>query len=690
MSEEDNFSYELSSDDGHSVPLLSDPPKIIELGTSSSICGKFRIICQQCKFFVARKMKCKSIKSNLIKLLLGSMFFFLFFTHKNNVKSYYYTSTALKTVRNKKDLLKIDITNQLRYKDLSRTPITPDILHYNFTAVNVTGFVSNLQLEKTANSEVNSNGIIPEASYHQEYDSLVSCNDLQYNNIMELSRWNILLPDDLVALRRELTNDKTKLSKELEDDNEKMMSETEIIGKNWLRFGGAAVWLESELCFVVYTRVIYSPEGFKGAAKLSLVRAQAFDKDWNEIKGKRIPFSDVPIPKEVTKELSNLEKNLDYSTCDNLKISDREYYNDCIVQITKKKLKFQQRYDELLSRYYLTYPSVINIPLDLNGYFNGPEDPHVILRKNDKYEEPIIIFNMQDNDEDKRRIYAFHPHRKIDALVKFSIEGRKLRDKEKNWAPFFPYHDENKDSVFSRGFIYFIYTYAPLEIVKCSLNDGICEMVFEAATIEASGENAYDDMRGGTQFVKLPADIPQVEGKQMWLGFPKSHSSGCGCGSTYYRPMLSLLIETHGAYHLELMVPTMDFERDVLSWDLKGTYCEGVSIMSPNSIAYWEVVDQDVENEKFEDYLGFTFSESDATSKVVVLRNVLNYILEIYKEKRIRDQFEISKESDSIIRNTLKCVKDKQWDDCTKYGVTQQKKLIVVKISLFMFRYCNH
>ncbi|CCF59044.1 hypothetical protein KAFR_0G00110 [Kazachstania africana CBS 2517] len=341
--------------------------------------------------------------------------------------------------------------------------------------------------------------------------------------------------------------------------------------------------------------------------------------------------------------------------------------------MNKKKLKFQKRYDELLSRYYLTYPSIINVPFELGGFLKGPEDPHVILKKKKKYEEPIIIFNMHASEDGKRRIYAFHPHRKIDPLVKFSIEDRKVRHKEKNWAPFFSYHDESENSVFSRGFIHFIYTYAPLEILKCSLNDRICEMVFEASTIEASDKNKYGDMRGGTQFVKLPTDIPQVNGKQMWLGFPKSHSSGCGCGRHYYRPMLSLLVETHGAYHLELVVPTMDFERDVLSWDLKGSYCEGVSIMSPNSIAYWEVVEQDVENEKFDDYLGFTFSESDATTKVVVLKNVLNYILDIYKEKRIRDHFEISKESDNIIGNTLQCVKDKLWDDCAKYDKTHKK-----------------
>ncbi|CCF59167.1 hypothetical protein KAFR_0G01330 [Kazachstania africana CBS 2517] len=669
MSEDDTFSYELSSDDGHSEHLLTDPRKIIEFAPSPLIYGKFRIICQKCKFFVTRKLKCKSIKNNLNKVLLVCIFFLVLFTHKNNIKSYYYTHTALKTVPNEKDLLKIDIANQLHIKDLSKSPIIPNIFQYNFTEVNVTGFVSNLQSKKKLENEAHSNGTAPEASYHKDHHSSVTCDDLQYNNIIEISTWNTLLPDDLVTIRRELTHGGTTLSKELQDHNEEKMTEVEIVSKNWFRFGGAAVWLEREQCFVVYSSIMYQPSGMKGIPKISVIGAQAFDKDWNELKGKRIPFHDISIPKDVTKELSHLEKKLSYSNCDNLKNSGINFYDDCIAQMTKEKLKLQQTYEELLSRYYMTYPSILNIPFDIgSGRGKGAEDPHVILKQNGKYEEPIVIFNMYNNTEGNRRVYAFHPHRRIDPIVKFFIEDIKLSAKEKNWTPFFPYRDESEISVFSRGFIYFIYAYAPLKIVKCSLNDGICEVVFEDLN-----KFEHAEMRGATQFVKLPTDIPQVEGKQMWIGFPKTHLSDCGCGVSYYRPMLSLLTETNGSYHLELMVPTMDFNRDVLSWDLKGTYCGGTNIMSPNSIAYWEVVDQDAANGKFEDYLGFTFSEADETTRVVVLRNILNYILDIYDEKKISNQFEIGKESDTIIGSALQCVKDTQWTNCAKYGKTHKK-----------------
>ena len=596
-----------------------------------------------------------------------------------------------KVVPKKRDLLKVDITSLINNKDLSRTPITPHLLKQEYMTNILTGFVSNLELtshkelDLSMNHDAHNRTAIPEDNIipkktsegvvdvktlekqgRKSYDSLVTCEDLSYNGTIEHAVSNPILSDDLMSIRRELLKYNGWLTKEVKDDKDKDKTEDEIIDKQWFRFGGSSVWLESEQCFLVFTRILYSRVALKVQPHISLIRAQAFDKDWKEIIGKKIPYIDIDLPDNMGNEMAKLDIELNIENCAKYAGNTIEY-DACNVQQAKTALQNKKKKEHIVSKYYVTYPTTFDFHFDAEGDLKGPEDPHVILRKTENTEEPIIIFNMHDNIDSQRRLFSYMPHRKIDPMIKLQIVERKMRGSEKNWTPFFHPSDQAQSDI-SRGSIHFIYSFSPLDIIKCSLNDGICEVVFDQETLAISDSNTFDGMRGGTQFVPLPQEMPGIQNKNIWVGFPKLHINKCGCGDIFYRPMLDVLIESNGVYHQELIVPAMDFDIDVLSWDSKSTECQGKNVLNPNSITHWDIVHQDPDTKQFEDYMTLTVSESDSFTKIITLKGVLNYVLGIYRAKSMKDDFFPSEESNDIIGKTLKCFISVAEQHCSIYG----------------------
>lgn len=576
------------------------------------------------------------------------------------------------TVQRKTDLLNADISQALKRQPWDLSPINQRIIKQKYEDEEVVAFASNLDVDKVlvkkakaAKKNEQDGNQLGLTFGSKDYKNSITCEDLAYRSVIQHSQEKAQLHDDLAELRHRLMTVPNFLSKEVTGEDEEEMTVPEIIEKKWYQFGSSAVWLESEQCFVVYSRVIYSSNHIKNHPHLSLVRAQAFDKDWNEIKGKRIPYVDVPRPADMQAALRQIDEEIGISDC-SVHRSNQLAYDACVVENTRNGLAAEKRRESILSKFYMTYPTILNIPFKTDGDWKGPEDPHVVLRRTEHGEEPVVIYNIRDEDLDRRIMVAFLPHRKIEPMVKFSIGGREQREIEKNWTPFF--HRNVGESLMSRGFIHFIYSFSPLEILKCSLNDGVCNLVFEADTLKISESNKFGGIRGGTQFIPLPDVLPQVDGAQVWIGFPKQHIDECGCGSVYYRPMFSVLVERDGVYSQEMMVPAMGFNMDVLAWDLKTTACKETNILSPNSIAYWGVAGQDPHTRKYEDYLIITVSEADSISKVITLKGVLNYILGIYREKDIMEKFAINEQADEIIGQTLHCLISSAFDSCKAYG----------------------
>lgn len=631
------------------------------------------------KYYTYTQIMLRNLRSNtviLVTLKILAIVFFgrimitcLYSTMYYRVEPSYSIFNNPQMVEKKRDLLNVDISQFLRHRRWLHSPVNELAIQQSFQMEDLVGFVSNLDIDKifAAKGENENARYSNEAriSNRADYQSLTTCDDLAYESQIQHSTEPKILGDDLAEIRRRLITEEGFLSREVTGDDEKEMSEREIIQKKWFQFGGSAVWLEKEECFVMFSRVMYSTAHVRNIPHISLVRAQAFDRSWNEIKGKRIRYVDTKIPGDIDLSLNKIGKELAISDCELLK-ADSLAYHMCIVKNAEHKLNADKRRDQLLSKYYMTYPTILGIPFNPYNDWRGPEDPHIILRKTKDYEEPVVVFNMFDTDQDRRIMMAHLPHRKIEPLVKFRIHGRQQQSIEKNWTPFF--HRNIYDSSVSRGFIHFIYTFSPLEILKCSLNDGYCEIVFEAETLRTTEANRFGGIRGGSQFIPLPDLLPGIKGQQIWVGFPKQHISDCGCSSNYYRPMFTVLVESDGVYYQELVVPAIGFDMDVLAWDLKGSNCRDINILSPNSIAYWEVVNQDPKSKHFEDYLALTMSEADFNTKVITLKGMLDFILGIYRKKSIMDKFEISEEADSVMGQTLHCLVQSAFNSCKEYG----------------------
>ncbi|CCH60514.1 hypothetical protein TBLA_0C07230 [Henningerozyma blattae CBS 6284] len=604
-----------------------------------------------------------------------------------NPKQFYKAWTSTKEVTAKKDLMSIDMAPVLKFQNNEKSAINSRVINDDYKEFKIKGYVSNLNIkslidrkrsklkkEDYSKDSKNSEKLLSIAGFevmlNNDYSALATCEDLEYSSKILYSKKSKLLEDDLIKIRKELIANDPFIGPLVHDETENDWTDKEIMEKRWFRFGASSIWLESEQCYITVSRIVFSRAEEKSNPDVSLIRAQAFDKDWNEIQGKRIPKVDLPTLKDVENELNLIDKEFGLNNeCDKLS-KDSVAYDNCMVSHAQTFLEDQKRRDAFINRYFVTYPTVYSFPFKTNGKLQGPEDARIILRKTDTLEEPMVFFNM-DTDHG-RKFFTYMPHRFINPLIEFDIKVHGTHDVEKNWAPFFHEDDTKTISLLSRGFIHFVYSFSPFEVIKCSLNDGMCEKVFEKKTLALSNKNNFGGMRGGTQIVQLPSIIPKVTGKQMWLGIAKSHIENCGCGRHFYRPMLSLFVESNGIYHQELIVPSMDLNSEILNWKEDGKACDYKNVMSPNSIAAWEVLGQDPKTKKFDDYLVFTYSESDILSKVITIRGILDYILRVYGEKDLLEDFIPSTDADSILGTTLDCMINYANDQCKNYGASRK------------------
>ncbi|ODV97931.1 hypothetical protein PACTADRAFT_47763 [Pachysolen tannophilus NRRL Y-2460] len=379
----------------------------------------------------------------------------------------------------------------------------------------------------------------------------------------------------------------------IEHENFIPLTEDEIITRKWWVFGGSSVWLAKYKVHLMVSRVIYSRVGVKSKPTISLGYVQLFDRNWNELQNYRL----------------NVNNNG--------------------------------------RRLSLNFPMILKVPIYARNRYMGPEDPRILVRnfKNSQGEddqEPIVVFNMVNKDiEDKRGMHVFKPFSDEDSnFLLLRVANSEVKGVEKNWVPFF-------DSVDQQTHIGFVYNLDPLLVVKCSLSDGICNKIFVTEEID---NNTVGSMRGGTNLVEIPQKffpknmrIDTLD-RQYWLGFPRSHNDECGCVSTAYRPHFLIFSKNmnNDFFQIEYVSSLMDFNIDVLPWNTEANnICDGgISVLIPNSIAYWDFLTEDQANENEaklcgdtacikDDYMGITFSEADSNVIVLHVRGFYKNILKI-------------------------------------------------------------
>lgn len=423
--------------------------------------------------------------------------------------------------------------------------------------------------------------------------------------------------------------------------------------KQWHRFAGASIWLPQYGVHFMVSRIMWTPTGIPNKAFASFLYVQIFDRNWNELQDIEL---EVPYEEKITKTVIDADGSKSEVTMD--------------TKQSTRNIKF---------------PSILPIKFDYQlqtkdgKYYWGPEDPRIIGRTNRKGEvEPLIVFNMKNLELVKRVMHAYKPF--ADELVLLKRRSGKYGNIEKNWTPFFGRACENENK------INFVSSVDPLEVLTCTLEDGLCDSLDE--NVEKPGP-----LRGGTQLIELPFDdtIPDhvkslyklPDNRKIFVGWARTHLSECGCGESMYRPNFIVFVEDYNPdtdkyyYKMAEVSEFFDFDITAPAWympktakdgsliELEPKQCVGRSVLIPNSIAYWGVssilkesvsyrrqffskipTDEEIADKtagkvmkqeykrapisvQFEDYMGITLSGGDIDVSIVHVKGLLEYVLNI-------------------------------------------------------------
>ncbi|VEU22210.1 DEKNAAC103225 [Brettanomyces naardenensis] len=396
---------------------------------------------------------------------------------------------------------------------------------------------------------------------------------------------------------------------------------------HWWRFSGSAVWLPNDDCYLMVTRFVYA-KGRREKPVLSLLRMQLFDSEWKELLGKRLRYVDVSFSDVTLAMEKYIDSNHDESMLDSI------------------SLKFPTFFDVKFGDYD-------------GGSCMGAEDPRVTYRENKVMEgEPMVIFNMLNKDKDRLMNIGF-PLRKPDIAEGVRVSELRylkkdgLGDKllEKNWSPFFePEDTEFKED--SLGTAHMLYDFQTLTILKCVLDSGICQECLQKQPdkLPEPDRNIRSSvyLRGGTNLVPVP-DILMLRiledqnrmfdgitfacQVRMWFGIAKTHAKGCGCGTATYRPSIFVVSKVNEEYRLDLIGRSTELGMEVLSWEGDTTDClGGANVLGVNSIPFWDIQKDGLD---FKDYMAITVSESDRNVKMLLLKNVANYLVGLYRQNSL-------------------------------------------------------
>lgn len=494
-------------------------------------------------------------------------------------------------------------------------------------------------------------------TFNDYYDTKSVCNDLKVEKDIHVSNEKYVDFDLLVFLRKlhliESYSELIKLAQKHFDpflaektwDDLDPISDSKISSGNreenkWLRFGGSSVWLPEYNIHYMVSRVFYSPSEIPNQSFASFLYIQIFDSNWNE------------LPDGTTLELPfEVNVPIDTSRIHGLFLGTR----------IERFLNFKKT----------SFPYVLPIPYDYelepysNRYYFGPEDPRVSIRRNSLgFIEPIIVFNMKAINLTKRVMHLYLPF--SDDLKILKKRKKKFAHIEKNWIPLMRNVSESQNSM------KFVYSFEPLEVLECSIYSGLCNVLQKP---EKEDYNYFGDLRGGTQLIQLPIFSSQLvpdslssifklpENRKVYMGWARTHLNDCGCGDSMYRPNFILLIEDYNiidkkySYRISDISGYFDFNAEIVSWypDItKGLVpgisgeCLGRNVLTPNSIAYWEIesviqndkkyTKKDLKYNKFEgnrnsfqfvDRMGVTLSSGDRDVRIVHVNGLLDYILKL-------------------------------------------------------------
>ncbi|CDK25903.1 unnamed protein product [Kuraishia capsulata CBS 1993] len=494
---------------------------------------------------------------------------------------------------------------------LSRMAISAETVQLNYKPMLWTGYSGDLDITDLAVSDY----------------STTPCRFIQHKEGLGVADQKIL-SDDLASVRKLLIA--TSYSELVTQNEPEDVDVSSLVNLRWARFSGASVWLADYNVHLLVSRVMYAKDGVFGTPTASFIRAQVYDRNWNEL--------------------------MNYS----LKLVD------------SKGEVYKQ----------ITFPTLFDVGFnpETDRDMAGAEDPKIALRVNsDGKEEPVIFFNMFNGKIAGRRAYhAYLPFSKHDYLVGFSVPDVPQKEADKDWVPFFA--RDVGDSGEITGFVYFIYQFNPLTVIKCSMDYGECHVAFQHDS-EKYPSSIDSHITMGSNLILLPQGVPTAEfgaygakKRDVWVGFSNLKLYNCGCGDATFRPSLFVLILDGDNFRIEFGTTSVDFGLTVApihSENVASCQADDKSILTVGSVGSWDVTSYDKETHLYEDYMSIVLTEADRQISVVRLTGVLNYILGSrrleHKSKRVAERLYADEHVQRSIR-VQQCALYSAKDYCTEYA----------------------
>lgn len=454
------------------------------------------------------------------------------------------------------------------------------------------------------------------------------------------------------------------------------MLKENTICKHFYKFAGTSVWLKEYGVHLMVSRVLFSRRGLKWNPQISLLYAQVYDVNWQELTN-----VELVVPVMDTDGVTRVHENLKFP-----RFLPIPYYFD--HQYTKR-------------RWY------------------GPEDTRIMLVENElQKEEPVVIFNAHQRnihnytriDEDKSMQINFEFHRamfigwpfryqlgkvntdgisdsrfdnvKFTQVKEFRIAKKKRKAVEKNWTPFIIPKDRDSQSPGDK-YIYLIYQWDNLEVLKCELQqfnnneDGIsnCEFIYKAKKLKK--QSKVGPIRGGTEMIPYGSIDATYKDQNIWIGFLRAHIKHCGCGRSMYRPNFYIFtkLDTSDLFQVQYLSSSISFNIPVSGWRKHKVQCAArdPNVLIPNGVSLWE---DDPITKK--DVLGLTLSVADENNSILYIYGLKDIVKDLLNKKQQKETEGTSSnngDGDADVDNEqlMKCVLDASIEFCKAYGDEQTK-----------------
>jgi beta-1,2-mannosyltransferase len=430
-----------------------------------------------------------------------------------------------------------------------------------------------------------------------------ACDTLKYNSTVGVQQ-SFHLADDIHQIALALDQHPVV---DYPDElmNDPQMNVRDIVEKTWQRLTGSSVWLPQQKVYLSVTRVIFSPSGTRMMPKMSFLRGQLFDENWEHLDNHTITWSG-------------------------------------------KRFEF---------------PMVFDIPAQWvdDGSMFGPEDPQIVLEHGVEDAEPVVVFNMVGRKSDwKRAMYIYRPFSSASTIL--TIKDTERAFNEKNWAPFF-IPEEEQHTLLGKlpltipgyvrkpnEYIHFVYSFRPLRILKCHMRCGDCEFEYEQDAPQKALNRHHDeagDVRGGTNFVPVPIpsnmDIdPRV---RVYAAFTQTNIAKY-CDGNFYHPEFTVMVNIGRQFQLAYASESLDFGNVALELGPDDDRCEEGHILSPNTVARWDTSGT-------VDIMTVTFSVNDETSQVTRLRGLLGFVRNLPQFKNLLKRNGLLKGADADLVSVL-------------------------------------